>query len=109
MRVLALFVVVVGAAACKFPELPPVEGDDDGGSNIDATDANLALPQPLTVTVAGNGSVSSEPNGIACPTDCDNDFDPLSSVTLTAAAGAGAFFEGWSGDCTGSGDCTVTM
>jgi len=30
-------------------------------------------------------------------------------VTLTATPGAGAAFTSWTGDCTGSGACTVTM
>ncbi len=32
-----------------------------------------------------------------------------SVVTLTASAYAGSTFTGWSGDCTGTGSCVVTM
>jgi hypothetical protein len=30
-------------------------------------------------------------------------------VTLTATASAGSTFTGWSGACTGTGSCVVTM
>jgi hypothetical protein len=65
----------------------------------------------LTVSKAGTGSgvVSSSPPGINCGTTCSNSFDAGTGVTLTAAADSTSVFAGWSGACTGSGSCTVTM
>ncbi len=56
----------------------------------------------------GSGSVSSDPPGIDCGTDCEESYDYKASVTLTAAASAGSIFGGWSGtlDCL---DGVVTM
>ncbi|HUQ04198.1 MAG TPA: hypothetical protein VM261_16980 [Kofleriaceae bacterium] len=105
MRVGLIGCLLVLASGCKFPELPPVEeGDDDGGP-----DADLNVPQPLAVTVTGEGSVTSNPPGIACGSTCMADFDPLASVTLTPTPAATSVFEEWGGDCSGSGACTVTM
>ena len=64
----------------------------------------------LTVTTTGPGSVTSNPSGISCGATCVAGYLPGTSVTLTAAAGAGATFSGWSGACSGLGAfCTVAM
>jgi hypothetical protein len=66
---------------------------------------------PLTVNVAGTGTgtVSSTPAGISCPGTCSASFAGGTSVTLTASAAAGSTFAGWSGACTGTASCMVTM
>ena len=63
----------------------------------------------LTVTVSGNGTVTSSPAGISCPGDCMETYLDGTGVLLTATPGAGAVFSGWSGACTGTGTCNVTM
>lgn len=62
----------------------------------------------LTVAVSGSGSVAG--TGINCPADCSEVYDPGTVVTLTATAGSGSSFDGWSGCDTRSGDqCTMDM
>ena len=65
----------------------------------------------LSVTLAGTGTgtVSSSPSGISCPSTCSASFTSGTVVTLTAVAGSGSTFAGWSGACTGTGTCSVTM
>ena len=65
----------------------------------------------LTVSKSGTGSgnVTSSPSGISCGSTCSQDFAVDTSVTLTASADAGSEFTGWSGDCSGTGSCAVTM
>lgn len=67
----------------------------------------------LTVTVAGSGTVGSNPPGIAClpNTTCQADFADGASVQLLALPAApGTVFAGWSGDCSGTQTTTqVTM
>ncbi len=64
---------------------------------------------PLTVTRLGNGSVTSLPAGIACGADCDQSYTHGTAVTLTATASTGSSFNGWTGACTGTGACVVSM
>jgi uncharacterized repeat protein (TIGR02543 family) len=65
----------------------------------------------LTVTKAGTGTgtVTSSPAGISCGTSCTADYLSGQKVTLTQSAASGSRFTGWSGACSGSGKCTVTM
>ena len=78
--------------------------------------AELSSPAPpatfsLSVSKAGagTGSVTSTPAGIDCGATCSASYDDGTNVTLMATAAAGSQFDGWSGDCTGTGSCTVTM
>lgn len=66
---------------------------------------------PLIVKKAGSGSgtVTSNPAGINCGSDCSENFSVGDSVTVNAAAAAGSTFAGWSGACTGTGPCTIKM
>lgn len=65
----------------------------------------------LTVnkTGAGSGTLSSTPGGISCGASCNATFNDGTLVTLSASPDAGSSFAGWSGACSGTGGCTVTM
>jgi hypothetical protein len=65
----------------------------------------------LTVTRAGSGAgkVTSSPAGISCGAGCKHYFPSGTAVTLTAKAASGSRFAGWSGACTGTGTCKLTM
>ncbi len=73
---------------------------------------NLAA-HTLTVSVSGNGEVSSSPSGIDCRAGgsgaCSASFAPGTTVGLTATPEAGSSFSGWGGACSGDGDCSVPM
>ena len=55
----------------------------------------------LTVTKlgTGTGTVTSNPVGIDCGTDCTEYYKIGTEVTLTATPDAGSVFAAWSGDC----------
>ena len=99
-----------------------------------AAGATTTADPDLTVTKdgLGSGTVTSDPSGISCGTDCDHAYpmetvedcayDPeigrvvctfdvfTQDVTLTATADAGSTFTGWSGGgCSGTEPCEVTM
>jgi uncharacterized repeat protein (TIGR01451 family) len=65
----------------------------------------------LTVTEAGTGSgnVTSAPLGINCPDGCSGSFASGTQVTLTETPSEGSVFAGWSGACSGSETCVVTV
>ena len=64
----------------------------------------------LTVARVGTGSgtVTSNPAGIDCGTDCTETYSYGTGVTLTATSAIGSTFTGWSGDADCS-DGAVTM
>ena len=65
----------------------------------------------LTVTLdgAGSGRVSSAPAGIYCQTDCSEDFAKNTRILLEARPYSGSVFTGWSGDCSGTGACSIKL
>jgi hypothetical protein len=71
------------------------------------------VPPSYTLTVGkngtGSGTVTSSPPGINCGATCVQTYTEGTVVTLTPTPTAGSTFAGWSGDCTGTGACTVTM
>jgi uncharacterized protein (TIGR03437 family) len=74
-------------------------------SNLSVTATFNLTPQTFTLTVGyagtGTGGVSASPTG---PT-----YASGTVVTLSASPGSGSTFAGWSGACSGTGSCTVTM
>jgi hypothetical protein len=59
--------------------------------------------------VTGSGTVTSSPLGISCGADCSENYASGTSVSLMAAAASGYSFAGWSGACSGTAGCTVSM
>jgi uncharacterized repeat protein (TIGR01451 family) len=72
---------------------------------------NTSNTVALTITDAGTGTgtVTSAPAGVSCKPTCTANFASGTQVTLTQAASEGSVFAGWSGACSGTGACVVTM
>jgi hypothetical protein len=83
------------------------------GGWLDVQDSawlRLVLRQvPLTVGVTGTGSVESDIPGVVCAASCTTEWDAGSVVSLDATAAPGQRFVRWSGACTGTLDCAVTL
>jgi hypothetical protein len=66
----------------------------------------------LTVIKSGTGKVEStspvSPK-IVCGSECEKEFEEGTKVTLSKTADPGSNFVEWTGACTGSGACEVTM
>lgn len=80
------------------------------------TTTTLRISRTLQVSRkgAGTGSVTSNPSGINCGSDCKESYSDGTAVSLTAHPGVDSDFDGWSGDvpssCVGSnGPCSVSM
>ena len=92
-----------------------------GGAVLDPWPMNPATSRPVAITTSNQGggqspaagAVTSSPPGIACETGSDScayGFETGQTVTLTAVPEAGATFDQWDGDCTGSSPtCIVTI
>ncbi len=61
----------------------------------------------VSLSGRGEGAVSSDPQGIACPPDCAFSFPQSTLVELSAKPSPGSVFDRWSGDCVGAGTCTL--
>src|SRR4029077_8479144 len=63
----------------------------------------------VTLSGSGGGTVTSSSGGISCGVTCTAPFGDPASVSLTATPAAGSTFAGWTGDCSGTGACTLSM
>jgi len=79
------------------------------GQNLMTALTTTLLTNTLTVSTSGNGSVTSTDGFINCPGTCSHSYPDNSQVTLNASPAAGWSFAGWSGACSGTGSCSVTM
>ena len=100
-------------AGWTFTGWTPALTDDKvtitGDSSVTANYTRIR--HTLTVSKTGNGvgMVRSTPAGIDCGVACAADYDQGTSVTLDAIPNIFSAFAGWSGACTGTGACVVTM
>jgi phospholipase C len=77
-----------------------------GQQSVSATFTPAAAQ--LTVSLSGNGTVTSQPAGINCSSTCSASFSAGTTVTLTATPGAGYTFSGFGGACSGM-SCQLTL
>jgi len=71
---------------------------------------NQPLELTLTVEKTGIGQGTITAKGIDCGKDCQEIYPESETLTLTATASEGSQFEGWAGDCVGTGSpITITM
>lgn len=85
-------------------------GESVASSPVTITpEATYLLSVSVVGTVNGSGTVTSSPSGISCGSVCAANVTNGASITLTATPASGSTFTGWSGDCSGTGTCTLTM
>lgn len=106
-------------SADELAGLPCRLGEDGEGvveitydaSGIMTTRCKPSFVFTLSVALVGGGPgrVTSAPVGVDCPGDCSHSSVRGTEVTLTATDTADSIFTGWSGACTGTGSCVVTL
>ena len=77
-------------------------------SSNQSVSATFIAGGQLSVTIVGQGTVTSSPAGINCPTTCTGTFADGAAVSLTATPTSGNNFSGFSGACTGA-NCQLTL
>ena len=101
-------------AACGTYNNTAQFGSSNAGTGSASDSVSVvACPPPVLLTVnksgSGAGTVTSSPSGVNCGPVCSFQFPNGAAVTLTASASSGSKFTGWSGDCSGTGACALTM
>jgi hypothetical protein len=86
----------------------------DESAHVQAQFVAGSAPTPpvhaLTVSYSGEGRVTSSPEGmIDCGSNCWTSFSGGGHVTLNATPASGFVFDGWAGDCSGTGSCDVAV
>lgn len=120
---LAALVLVLALKAGPAEAACPITGCGGGGTHPEIVDATLTV----TSNPPSNGSVTSNDGQINCGlgattcshtysyrVTCSNDTGectapPYTTVSLTPSQASGYNFLGWSGACSGTGSCFVTM
>src|ERR1700736_959695 len=98
----------VSAVVCSLSSILFVLcGCGGGGSSSGLPSGSFQLT--VQASGGGGGTVSSNPAGINCGQACSASFSSGTKVTLTASPAANSFFAGWSGACSGTAACSVTL
>lgn len=92
-------IVVVALACQKKKENNPTSS---GGDVVNSQ-------KNLTVSASGTGVGTITGTGIDCGSDCAENYAAGTEVTLKANPDGFSKFDGWSGSCSGTGDCLVKI
>ncbi len=73
------------------------------------TNSNVSYTLDVVKQGTGSGTITSDLVGIDCGTDCTENYTSGTSVTLTPVVSSDSTFIGWTGDCSGTSTCILTM
>jgi len=79
--------------------------------SIVADTVTFPLSATLSVTKSGlgTGAVTSSDSSINCGSTCRASYRKASKLSLAPAPSTGSVFAGWTGACSGSGKCSLTV
>lgn len=80
-------------------------------TTITATTYPSVTQYNVSVSMQGDGSgvVTSDPAGINCGLDCQEEYSEGATIVLGAAPSENSSFESWSGACSGAGMCDLIV
>lgn len=85
-------------------------GQNSGADILCTTIHDEIFSVNVVVNTTAGGTVTSMPVGINCGGTCSTSFPENSLVTLIATPSSSYWrFSGWSGDCSGTGACLLTI
>lgn len=87
---------------------PSISRCDIGAVEFQSGQDPVAYDLEVTIN-SGDGTITSSPLGIDCPDDCTEGYLDGTEVTLSATPAAGFLFNGWTGDCSGTGACQFVV
>lgn len=105
----------IGQGGLSAKVLDPGRDDYYGhsGAWTDTQDSawlvRLDAQTPLDLTVSGTGSVAGDVPGLECTASCTTTWNNGQQVVLTATPGTGSKLVRWTGACSGSSTCSVTV
>jgi Leucine-rich repeat (LRR) protein len=91
----------------QFCKIPGIDYSSFNGISIDELYSDCLHILTLSKTGEGDGKITG--NGIDCGSHCIKEYVENDSITLTATPDADSLFMNWSGACSGTSHCTVTM
>lgn len=110
--------MVNSCVAGTFSDLIDSSGDElwscvglYGGTTASCAKSIISplLTYTLTTSKSGTGTGTISGTGINCGSDCSETLTSGTQITLSATPTTGSTFTGWSGACSGTGVCTVTL
>ena len=99
----------IGLVAVVLFGMMSTLGSGGGGGDAGGTPPPTTFNLSITTDGTGTGTVTSSPTGIDCGTDCSEDYAENTVIILSASPATDSLFVGWSGACSGTGNCSVTM
>jgi hypothetical protein len=81
----------------------------DYSNEVSKTIQTQPVQPTLTINKTGTGTGTVTAPGINCGSDCTEQYNQGTVVTLTATPATGSTFAGWSGACTGTGTCSISI
>jgi uncharacterized repeat protein (TIGR02543 family) len=88
-----------GATGGQNPRYITMDGDKNVTANFLEC---VSLSASASPSAGGDLSISPSPN-------CGSRYVPGTEVTISQSKNSGYVFDGWSGACTGTGSCSITM